>query len=349
MEKVFYPRSVVVDPILPPERAEVLSIMKKRGCVADGFLSGFGSVNHNIALVNRSACQYLHRAVETWRVVPDFDTVSEIQSKVTRDDLIYGMFLAEALDTKSEYYSVAFKRNFDFSRMCRKGSKNFWGEHTCKPSFKRPEYRAYLKQITEEAIDHNVTVFMFGQVFYQERSALNNPIVPEIIAEMREYAAFSGKTIVIGAQTNDITNEHYLRLYDFIEGGVGLHSDGSIEKNNACFSRWYKKPGDWCWALLWNNQFKTKANNVFVHLDWSGKLGDDMSRFTMLSQNKRAQILEDLYSFFTSQDVGFLMPLMAILPPQHSGCFGSEKGFYSADDLYGCKDEKVINKILLKK
>jgi hypothetical protein len=321
--------------------------MKKQGCVADGFLSGYGGdINSSIALINRSRCYYLHRALETWLKPPDFKLARKIMSKVTKPNTVYGLFIAEAIDTKANYFYPAEKRDFDFGEMCAPASKNYWGEHTCRPSLAREEYRKYVQYIAEQAMDAGIQSFLFGQVFYQDGSNEEaQTIMAQVINNLREYAQFSGIKIVIGAQTNDISDEKYLRLFDYIEGGVGLHSDGSIE-DGPCFSRWWKSPGDWCWALLWHPDFSSKANNVFVHFDWSGKLGDDMSVFTRMDESERTATLRRLRGYFISRNVGFLMPMLATLHRDNGGCNGPKKRFYSASRKYSCADEDVINEIL---
>jgi hypothetical protein len=335
-------------PVLPPPPPPSLEKMKTHGCVADGFLSGYGGdTNSSIALVNRSQCYYLHRALETWLDPPDFKEARKIIEKVTKPNTVYGMFIAEAIDTHANFYYPDEERDFEFSEMCRNGSKNYWGEHTCKPSLEREEYRKYVTYITNEAMNMGIQSFLFGQVFYQDSSDLDNSYMPEIIRGMREHAEYLGLKIVIGAQTNDIEDEKYLRLFDYIEGGVGLGNDGSIEPG-PCFSRWWSKPGDWCWALLWHPQFASKANNVFVHFDWSGKLGDDMSVFTRMDKDERAATLKRLHAYFTSRKVGFLMPMLATLHKDNGGCSGPKKRFYSASRKYSCQDEDVINDILSK-
>lgn len=187
--------------------------------------------------------------------------------------------------------------------------------------------------------------FLFGEVFYQDSSDVATSRMPEIIRGMREHARYLGLKIVVGAQTNDIEEEKYLRLFDYIEGGVGLDSDGNVE-NGACFSRWWQAPGDWCWALLWHPRFANKANNVFVHFDWSGKVGDDMSVFTRMESQERVTTLKRLYAYFTSRQVGFLMPMLATLNRDNGGCSGPKKRFYSASRKYSCQDEDAINAIL---
>jgi hypothetical protein len=333
-------------PPLPPPPPPSIDRMKYKGCVADGFLSGYGDdINSAIALVNRSECYYLHRALETWLQPPDFKLARKIQSKIERKDIVYGMFIAEAISTKSKYYYPAEEREFEFKEMCRNGTKNDWGEHTCKPSFERLEYRKYLKFITERAMDMGIQSFLFGQIFYQERNDLSQAIIPDIIRGMREYAEFRGMEIVIGAQTNDIVDPAYLANFDFIEGGVGIDSVGDIQ-DNPCHSRWWREPGDWCWALLWHPAYKDRAKNVFVHFDWSGKIGDDMSIFTRMSRERRAETMRRLYDRFRRERVGFLLPLMATLHRENDGCYGPKKRYYSAHRKYSCQDEDEINAIL---
>lgn len=320
--------------------------MKSQGCVADGLLSGYNRSSKDIKVINDSECYYLHRALETWLDAPDFDEVEEIKEKIDKKDILYGMFIAEAINKKENYYFKKEDRKFDFSKMCRDGSKNYWGEHTCKPSFSTQEYRDYVQQITEDAIDSGIQVFMFGQVFYQEENVDNPKYTREVVKNMRDYAETRGVKIVIGAQTNNIKNEDYLRIFDFIEGGVGLHASGEVE-DQPCFSRWWNPTsGGWCWALLWHERYKSKANNVFVHLDWSGVIGDDMSTFSRMDENERHSVLQSLHDKFVSQDVGFLMPVLTPLPKNNGGCHGPKKNFYSPSMKYGCKDLDAINGVL---
>ena len=333
-------------PVLPPPAPPSMQKMKTKGCVADGFLSGYGGdVESSIDMINRSQCYYLHRALETWLKPPDFALARKIMTRVTKPNTVYGMFIAEALNTNAHYFYPDEQRQFDFGEMCRNGSKNYLGERSCKPTLEQEEYRKYVTYITDEAMNMGVQSFLFGQVFYQDSADKEHTYIPEIIRKMREHAEYLGLKIVIGAQTNDITDEGYLRLFDYIEGGVGLSAEGSIE-NGPCFSRWWKSPGDWCWALLWHPQFKDKANNVLVHLDWSGKIGDDMGVFARMSSSTRQATLSRLYNYFTARDVGFLMPMLATLQNENGGCSGAKKRFYSASDKYTCQDEGAINNIL---
>jgi hypothetical protein len=329
--------------LAPP--APSMDRMKKQGCVADGLLNvDFPGDGKTMSLINRSHCYYLHRAIDTWLAPPDFVRIDE-NLRDLRGGFVVGMFLAEAIDTKANYAYPLEGRDFDFDRMCRPGSQNFWGEHTCKPTLASSEYRTYLRYITRRAMDRGVQVFMFGQVYLQDANDLSKSSISEVIAEMHEYAAYHGMEIFVGAQTNDIVDETYLSKFDFIEGGVGLASDGTIE-NGPCFSRWWKKEGDWCWGLLWHERFASKAKNVFVHYDWSGKIGDDMSILTRMNADKRHETTARLHEYFISKEVGFLVPYISRLHVDNGGCVGPAKRFYTPDDRFSCDDEDAWNAIL---
>lgn len=325
-----------------PKRLSIKK-MKTQGCVTDGFLSSYGKkyADDLANLIKRSECYYLHRALETWLVPPDFYFAQEMMQKIDRPNIVYGMFIAEALDEKAKYYNEDEERYFDFEKMCRKSSTGAWGFRTCKPSFEREEYRSYLRYITRQAMDIGIQSFLFGQIFLQESTG--DPIAPEIVKEMRDYAKEKNLEIFIGAQTNAITDEKYLKNFDYIEGGVGIDSEGNIE-DGPCLS----KKGS-CWALLWHENFASKANNVFLHLDWSGIKSDDMSIFARMDQETRNKTLENLYQYFTKKNMAFLMPYFAVLDKTNNGCYGPKKGFYSPDMQYSCQDENEINKILKSK
>lgn len=336
---------IAEEPLPPPPPPPSMDRMKREGCVADGLLNGdFPKDGKTIDLVNRSECYYLSRAIETWLEPPNWEDIDANRAKL-REGLLPGMFIAEAIDTKRNYRYPDEDRHFDFGDMCRDGSKHFWGEHTCKPSFTKEEYRKYLRFITRSAMDRDIQVFLFGQIYLQDARDLSETVVPEIIAEMRQYAAIRGMEIFIGAQTNDITDPKYLRLFDFIEGGVGVDSRGNIE-GGPCFSRWWKKEGDWCWGLLWHDRFSKNARNVFLHLDWSGKIGDDMSIFTRMDEETRAATLRKLHAYFTDQDMGFLLPYVARLHVDNDGCYGPARRYYTPDQRYECDDEDVMSEIL---
>ena len=323
-----------------PKPAPVsMARLKKQGCVADGLLSEYNpDTEKYVEMVDRSNCYYLHRAVETWLTPPDFDTINYVMDSISKKDVVYGMFIAEALDTNADYFNEYTKEYFDFKTMCRGGSKNVWGEHSCKPTFASGAYRDYLEYITHKAIDLGIQSFMFGQIYMQEGG--DNDYAKKIIQDMRAYAKKKGVDIVIGAQTGAITDQNYLAMFDFIEGGVGLYPDGSVEEG-ACLS-W--RGG--CWALLWHDNFASKSKNVLLHLDWTGIKSDDLDVFARMDQQTRANTLRNLYNKFTSQNMGFLMPLFGVLDRENGGCYGPKKRFYSADKAYGCKDEDVINRIL---
>jgi len=331
--------------IEPPPPDPSMDRMKRQGCVADGLLNAdFPGDGKTISLINHSDCVYLHRAIETWLSPPDFGKIDK-SLKNLRDGFTLGMFLAEAIDVRAHYEYPFEGRDFDFSKMCRPGSKNFWGEGTCKSYLPSKEYQTYLRFITRRAMDRGVQVFMFGQVYLQDTKDLSESPLPKIIADMREYAAYHGMKILVGAQTNEITDKAYLANFDFIEGGVGLSADGTVE-DGPCFSRWWKKEGDWCWALLWNDRYASVAKNVFVHYDWSGVVGDDMSVLTRMSEDDRHATTARLHSYFNSKGVGFLLPYLTPLAKENGGCVGPGKKFYTPDDRFSCDDESAWNKIL---
>jgi hypothetical protein len=318
-----------------------MDIIKRKGCVADGILSGYaGNIGEMVSLIERSKCQYIHRAMETWLTPPDFDQAANVMAEFNKPGMVFGMFVAEAIDTGAKYYDVDSGEKFDFSEMCRSNTENSWGVHSCKPSFEKPEYRRYLKYITKRAMDIGIQSFLFGQIHYQNQQPLPESEMPEIIQYMRNYAKRKGIQIIIGAQTNSITDENYLKLFDYIEGGVGIDSRGNIE-NGPCWSR----KGS-CWALLWHDDFRTKAKNVILNLDWSGIQSDDMSMFARMNEATRRETLRKLYTNFTSRDIGFMMPFLAPLYRENGGCYGPKRKFYSPDNNYKCRDENAINNIL---
>ena len=313
--------------------------LKTQGCVADGLLSEYNPENNNfVALINRSNCYYLHRAIETWLKPPDFETAGYVMDQINRKDVVYGMFIAEAINLRAHYFNESANKEFDFKKMCREGSDNAWGEGTCKPTFASKEYRDYIQYITEKAIDAGVQSFTFGQIYMQEGA--KKEYAPKIIAKMRAYAKEKGVDVVIGAQTGAITDKNYLKLFDYIEGGVGINAEGNVE-DGPCFSG---RSG--CWALLWHKNFAANANNVLLDLDWTGIPSDDLDIFARMTPEKRAQTLEGLYKKFAAQNMGFMMPYFGVLSNDNGGCRGPKKKFYSPDNAYSCKDEDVINNIL---
>lgn len=322
---------------------ELLEAMRLRGCVADGILSGYGGdTAASIDLLNRSECLYLHRALESWLNPPDFELARRVMRRIEKPNVLYGMFVSEALNTEAEYYSSSENRVLKFSDMCQPGSEGFWGKNTCKSSFESAEYRAYLRDITRKAMDMGVKSFLFGQISFQDPTRKR---APDILGEMYQYAKEKKMRIAIGAQTNTITSKKYLELFDYIEGGVGIAKDGDVEEK-PCASR-YEKEG-WCWALLWHKKYSDHANMVLLHLDWSGIKGDDMAVFASMDRDDRKKTLEKLHKKFNGSDekTGFLFPFLATLYDKNGGCYGAKKSFYSPDNRYSCKDEDVMNELL---
>jgi hypothetical protein len=320
--------------------------IKKKGCVADGLLSGYGGDTDNlIEMINRSQCQYLHRAVETWANPPDFEAVEKNIKKIKKPDMILGMFLAEAINPKKKYKDLETGKEFYFSKMCKSDSLGMWGVDTCKADMDNKDYREYLISISKKAIDLGITSFLFGQVYMQEGPDLSASKIPEVLLDVRQYAMMKNIGIVIGAQTNTIKDEKYLKNFDYIEGGVGQTPGGKIDEG-PCDKYYGEKRGGWCWALLWNKMFSSRANNVVLHLDWSGAEDDDMSVFSRMNQDDRIRTLYMFHKRFTSNGMGFLMPFLAVIHPQNQNCSGPTKEFYAPDNKYSCKDEDDMNAIL---
>jgi len=316
--------------------------LKTRGCVADGILSNYGDdIENSVALISRSQCVYLHRALETWNAAPDFEKAQEIMQKIDKKHVIYGMFIAEAIDKKADFYWPEEERHFKFSDMCRGHTDNRWGEHTCIPSLNKEEYRDYLKVMTRQAMDMGIQSFLFGQIYLQDPEERDKSEIYDVVKDMRKYAREKHIQIVIGAQTNNMTNKRYLDLFDYIEGGVGIDNEGNIEEG-PCIST----KGS-CWALLWHPDYASRAKNVFLHLDWSGLYYDDMSIFARMDQKTRVNTLKYLYNYFTTRDMGFMMPYLATINKDNGGCYGPKKRFYSPDNKYNCQDENFISDIFL--
>lgn len=329
-----------VEQIQENKITEMMIPMKTEGCAVDGVLNNYqGNASSDIALVKRSKCKYIHRAIETWTTPPNFNVVRQNLS-ILGKEYIYGMFIAEAIGVNSVYYYPDEKRNFNFPAMCRGGSDGMWGPGTCKANLASQEYQKYVTYITKQAIDLGIQSFLFGQIHFQDPDAPSVKNASGIVSAMRRHALFKGKTIIIGAQTNDIADEKYLKLFDYIEGGVGIDGGGEIE-DKPCSSHLGS-----CWALLWHKNYASKAKNVFLHLDWSGLVYDDMSKFARMRPETRAKTLQSLYSFFTGKNMAFIMPMSATLYDQNGGCYGSQPKFYSASNSYSCKDESIINNII---
>jgi hypothetical protein len=327
------------------ERSVLMDRIIKKGCVADGLLSGYGEDTDSlIEMINRSECEYIHRAVETWAAPPNFEKVALNLQKIKKPNMIVGMFLAEAINPKEKYIDEEGNK-YDFSKMCREGSQGMWGNNTCKADMNDREYRKYLVSVTKRAMDLGIASFLFGQVYMQENSNLTDSKISEVIDEMRKYAKKKNKKIVIGAQTNTISNQEYLENFDYIEGGVGESPTGHIDEG-PCNDYYKEKRGGWCWAMLWHDTFLKKANDVVVHLDWSGAEDDDMSVYSRMNQEDRIRNLYKFYKNFTSKNIGFLMPFLAVINSKNSSCYGPSKEFYAPDNKYFCKDEDSINAIL---
>jgi hypothetical protein len=333
--------------VVPVKNYALMEKIKKKGCIFESLLSSAGAdTDSSIEMLDRSQCEYLHRSIETWTYPPDFSLIQANLNKIHKTGIIQGMFIAEAISTSATYYYPDESRNFNFASMCAPGTTGQWGANTCIPSFKTAEYRKYVGYITKKAIDMGITDYGFGQIYLMEdtseRSHLTNPYAPQIVLEMREYARSKGKIITVGAQSNDIADETYLRNFDYIWGGVGEDVDGSIE-SGTCSTHFT----GFCWALLWHDYWASKANDVLIHFDWYSSSGDDMNTFARMSTGTKEQFLMQKYDYFTNtKGMSFLMPFRGIPLGSGIGCWGENIWAYSADNKYTCRDEDVMNYVL---
>ena len=89
--------------------------LKAQGCVADGLLSQYDPDSDQfVALINRSNCYYLHRAIETWLTPPDFAQAQSVMNQITKKDVVYGMFIAEAINERADYTNADTGHVFNF-------------------------------------------------------------------------------------------------------------------------------------------------------------------------------------------------------------------------------------------
>ena len=326
----------------PKPQPVSMSKLKRQGCVADGLLSEYNPDREDyIKLINRSECYYLHRAVETWMMPPDFETIGYVMDRITLKNVVYGMFLAEALKENAKYWNEEEQRYFDFGKMCQEGSQNVWGERSCKADFGSSEYRGYLEYVTRRAMDLGIQSFTFGQIYMQRGNGAHR--ISDVIKDMRKYAKKKGIDIIIGAQTGTMNDPEFISMFDYIEGGIGIDEDGNLP-TGPCLDRW-----GGCWALLWDETYSKNAKNVLLHLDWTGIKTDDLDIFARMEKDTRAKTLKNVYKYFTGRDMGFLMPMFGVLDKENGGCYGPKKRYYSPDNKYSCQDEDMINKILLEK
>lgn len=329
-----------------PSQQALMATIRNKGCIADGFLSGYGGDPARLAaLLNRSQCLHLHRAIETWLAPPDFKQADRARRLIDKPGMTYGMFVAEAIPTEGTYQDPLTGRTLEFGKMCRPGSQGMWGEKTCKANFASPEYRAYVRSITRQGIDWGIQNILIGQIYFQDNPGLRNPIAPAIVKEIRDYAAEKGKTVVVGAQTGDIDDEKYLKLFDYIEGGMGIDPKGQIE-TGPCFSYRAKQNKNWCWPLMWHPRFADRAHNVLLHFDWSGLVDDDMSIYARMDRATRAKTILELKRRFTNEKFGFLVPYQAVVYRNNGGCHGPSPEFYTPDNNYSCRDENLMDQAL---
>jgi hypothetical protein len=88
---------------VPPSPPSI-NRMKIQGCVTDGMLNVQSEdAKDAIDLINRSNCYYLHRSIETWLEVPNFEDIKESISKIEKKEVVYGKPWLSALSTARSY------------------------------------------------------------------------------------------------------------------------------------------------------------------------------------------------------------------------------------------------------
>jgi len=318
----------------------LMNAMKSRGCTFDGITTDPDPAGQ-AALVNRSPCQYLHRALETWTNPPDFDQARHVLSQMTKRGMVYGMFIAEAISTNKPYYYPDENRSFRFQDMCRPdpGAQDYWGPNTCIPSFQQPEYQKYVRYIVTRALDIGIQDLAFGQVYLVDD--VSNPRLPALMADYRAIARNRGQRAILGGQTNDISNVSYLQSFDYVFGGVGERSDqppGYLEPGPCA-----TKVTGFCWALLWTQPWISSARNVLINFDWASDRGDDSNVFAGMTPLERSTALAGYYNAFLGNNVGFLLPYSMPLAGAPDTCHGSNPWVYSPDNRFTCQDEAALS------
>ena len=143
-----------------------MDLIKMKGCGGWALMvSNGGDDRSSVAMINRSQCYYLHRALETWLEPPDFSKRRIGYIGRSRNRIRYmGCFSPRAIDEK-RITITRLRSGNSISRKCAAREQNFGVSIRAKPTLESAEYRKYLEYITERAMDLGIQVFLFGQVF----------------------------------------------------------------------------------------------------------------------------------------------------------------------------------------
>lgn len=301
--------------------------------------------SNNISMLKRSGCVALPRAIETWTTPPQFSQVSSKIQKIkslTGKSYVYGMFIAEAISTTA-IYSDDSGRRFNFAAMCASGSIGTWGPNTCVPTTTSAEYIRYLRYIVGKGLAVGIQDFLFGQTDYLDSARL----LPPLIQEFRALAAASGRVAIFGQQPNQIPPESYLKSFDYVVGPS--HVDAQVDR--VCRP---DSPSNYCIAVLFHPDVAKKAHHVVIELDWySGD--DDIHRFARKLPADRLRFLRTRFEQIDRVKAGMVLPFRT---PLNGGsthiiggkpvtnCHGVNQFAYSANALYSCKDEGMLNQLL---
>lgn len=367
--------------ISQPKAASVLiEELKTNGCMWAGLVDAHPDIHLpselpiQINTLKRSNCKHLFRAIDTWDHAPNFvsirNTIRSIREQTGRD-FIYNMSIGEHINPSVmgtyTYLENGVEKTFNFQDMC---STVLPGNTSgCIPSFRQPEYLRYVKYIMRQAIDIGVHEFIFGNINKQEdiNTTMDSSTVfvaPEILQEIRAYAASKNVSILIGMQGVITFPSSYVSLFDFVVAPLYQYTDGSFG-DEACSARNRDFADNdennpnliYCSGIAWwnNAMYLAKANNVIVELDWFSATYDDVHIFTRMNDATKTKLLTDAYGYFKNHQsgkLGFLMPFMMPIGGQSLGdeCYGPHPYSYAASQEYthsrACKDEDIISSIL---
>jgi hypothetical protein len=321
-----------------------MSRMKNAACNVDGFLQN--SDKDTSDMVARSSCYFLQRAVDPWAIAPNMvDIKAHIDAFKAAagpsKSFVIGIFLPEAISTSKLTFTElgGRERIYDFSTFCVKNQPHgAFGPGTCVADINNPAYQNYLLVLEQQMSAVGVTVFEFGQVMMMDPNFAASPFY----AEMRRVGASAGASILIGGQTNRIADRAYLSNFDYIVGGSYMNRFGAVVPDGLLSGPTAQATAT---ALLWADEYRSRAKNVFIETDWWDR-DDDVHRFAELSSNDRVRVIQSLYNFYAKLGVGFVVPFSVPIvggPTIASTCHGQSENQYSASRSYTCKDEDAFN------
>ena len=320
--------------------------MKAHGCTWQQLVGDFsGQIDHGdaVSMLGRSNCVYLNRSLETWAHPLDANRLAQSQSDIqniktaTGKNYIFGMFVAESVQSSGLIFDPDENRYLDFSKMC---SPYLSGPASgqCYPNVDLPDYRSYVRYMTRHAMDLGVQDFIFGSVDQQDTlNFQSGSTFMQIFDEIRAYAKATGKEVTIGAQFNHGPNNSTLGInmnyWDYEFAAVWPSADGGLD--NEPGNTWYE----------WNKPEVTSQTDVLVNLDWWGP-NDMISTYAGWDKVKRGNFAMIAYNTLRGRGQGYLMSYISPVNNQTSTCMGSGAMWYTASNNSPCQDEDYLNSLL---